>query len=368
MNMKKIAVLLITMAVLLSACGDGNFIEEPTALPLDITTPPTEENEPEIRTPAIFRTAPYTITPTPEPDIPDNSLRVYGDFEYQYQNWLEGMGITRYLGEELDVVIPSEIDNYPVVSIERFAFRDAGINSLYIPDSVKSISGILFDGNENMTVSFRGRTFTDKDERDVWGIPTGVLNGIHVLDNEHDSDMINAWNELGEWDVSDFIILIDDGVVSYNWVRGTHNVFVISRDGTVKGIEFNFMTIVDNEYISMDNWYYIFKDVVLKSVRDDSLPVLAQVDEIPDDIIESVKTLGLSKVDYSQMFSTGYSGTGILLVVGSGENTHLINIGRRGGSWTLSFDEVVNELYERIDEWFKEQRIKPNPPLYIGIQ
>ena len=59
--------------------------------------------------------------------------------------------ITKYLGDEEEVVVPREIDGFPVVAIGDFAFRGAKqIESIRIPDSVLSIGKEAFCDCENL--------------------------------------------------------------------------------------------------------------------------------------------------------------------------------------------------------------------------
>lgn len=49
------------------------------------------------------------------------------------------ISISSFSGELTDILIPSTIDNYPVTSIEDYAFANSSLSSIIVPDSVKSI-------------------------------------------------------------------------------------------------------------------------------------------------------------------------------------------------------------------------------------
>lgn len=60
--------------------------------------------------------------------------------------------ITRYHGNDTDVVIPSEIDGLPVTSIEDWAFSSrSALKNISIPNGVKSIGNDAFHGCESLT-------------------------------------------------------------------------------------------------------------------------------------------------------------------------------------------------------------------------
>lgn len=73
-------------------------------------------------------------------------------FLYEFDTQLHGVVIIRYIGENADVVIPSEIDNHPVKSINDSAFAYCNsLISITIPDSVTSIGGFAFRDCTNLT-------------------------------------------------------------------------------------------------------------------------------------------------------------------------------------------------------------------------
>lgn len=69
----------------------------------------------------------------------------YKDFEYEYlpDNTIE---ITRYVGEDENVVIPSEINGIDVTSIGLDAFREHYyLTNVEIPYGIKTIGAYAFD-------------------------------------------------------------------------------------------------------------------------------------------------------------------------------------------------------------------------------
>lgn len=58
------------------------------------------------------------------------------DFDYDLNKEGTGVVIKKYKGKEKDVVIPSLIEDFPVVQLGRMAFYESNIVSVVIPDSV----------------------------------------------------------------------------------------------------------------------------------------------------------------------------------------------------------------------------------------
>ena len=69
------------------------------------------------------------------------------DGDYTYQVLADGTAeITGYTGSATELVIPSEIDGYPVTSIGDYAFGDCtALTSIVIPDSVTRIGRWAFE-------------------------------------------------------------------------------------------------------------------------------------------------------------------------------------------------------------------------------
>lgn len=66
-----------------------------------------------------------------------------GDYDYRTRDGLAT--IVKYNGDDRDVVIPSEIDGYPVEAIDREAFRYCEMRSLSFPDGIVSIGRDAFE-------------------------------------------------------------------------------------------------------------------------------------------------------------------------------------------------------------------------------
>ena len=78
------------------------------------------------------------------------------NFEYSFDEKAGGIIIKKYTGTSDAVVIPSEIDGYPVVSIGYGAFSCCFVTTITIPDSVTSIRDNAFNDIMNEDNSFVG--------------------------------------------------------------------------------------------------------------------------------------------------------------------------------------------------------------------
>ena len=106
---------------------------------------------------------------------------VSGDYEYQ-ENGDGTVTIAQYDGTDMDIVIPEEIDGYPVTAIGYQAFTYLDMNSLTIPETVEVIEPRAFeyctitDGfvlPENVTVM--GDAFAYAELPQVVTIPSGAI-------------------------------------------------------------------------------------------------------------------------------------------------------------------------------------------------
>ena len=73
------------------------------------------------------------------------------DFEYDLNEDDTGVIIKKYKGEAKDVVIPSVIEDFPVVKLGIEAFFSAGVVSVVIPNGVKVIGESAFSYCTSLT-------------------------------------------------------------------------------------------------------------------------------------------------------------------------------------------------------------------------
>ncbi len=87
---------------------------------------------------------------TAQTQVQESKDGVYGDFEYSVSDGK--VTINKYTGSDTEVVIPSEIEGMPVITIRNFAFQSCrNLVHLTIPDSVTSMSANAFFICVNLT-------------------------------------------------------------------------------------------------------------------------------------------------------------------------------------------------------------------------
>ena len=74
----------------------------------------------------------------------DNTENKKSGFQYTVIN--NEATVTGYIGDDLEIVIPSSIDGYRVTAISDNAFEDSSLKSVVIPDGVKKIGWFAFYG------------------------------------------------------------------------------------------------------------------------------------------------------------------------------------------------------------------------------
>lgn len=85
-----------------------------------------------------------------EPEEPEGPLMTEDGFYYEIGE--DGVTITRYAGEGGDVVIPDEIEGYPVIAVGDRAFiNNPDVTSVTIPDNVTTIGDSVFSRCKNLT-------------------------------------------------------------------------------------------------------------------------------------------------------------------------------------------------------------------------
>ena len=80
---------------------------------------------------------------SPSPSDTDTLEKAVG---FQYTVEAQRAKITGYVGDEIDLVIPSSIDGYEVFAIGDSAFAGTKIRSVIVSDGVESIGWFAFDG------------------------------------------------------------------------------------------------------------------------------------------------------------------------------------------------------------------------------
>lgn len=83
--------------------------------------------------------------------FPANADETTSDGRFTYTDGGETITITKYLGSESDVVVPSEIDDKPVTAIDSYAFYNCGFSGIALPDSLRTIGTYAFDSCKSLT-------------------------------------------------------------------------------------------------------------------------------------------------------------------------------------------------------------------------
>ena len=135
--------LCLVTALLLSLCACGEKEKGSSAA----GTPAQAALEP---TAGLMITPESTATPEPAPKTAVGT-GVCGDYKYEY--YTDGTAcITKYSDRETVVVIPSELDGYPVTTIGDEAFSTCySLTAVTIPDSVTAIGDQAFIGCSSLT-------------------------------------------------------------------------------------------------------------------------------------------------------------------------------------------------------------------------
>ncbi len=72
------------------------------------------------------------------------------DFDYQLLDSLEGVVLLRYIGKGQEIILPAEVEGFPVQRIEGRAFYSTNVKTVVIPDSVVSMGREAFAQCSNL--------------------------------------------------------------------------------------------------------------------------------------------------------------------------------------------------------------------------
>jgi len=90
---------------------------------------------------------PETTAPETENEIPEATPA--SDFEYEVND--DGdIVITKYIGNEAEVVIPQKIENKTVTAIGESAFKQSKVEIIYMPNTINNIYRYAFEECQNL--------------------------------------------------------------------------------------------------------------------------------------------------------------------------------------------------------------------------
>ncbi len=107
----------------------------------------------------------------------------FGDFQYQIVD-SEYAVITKYAGQEADVVVPEQIHEFPIVAIAKGAFTgNEPMVTLTLPDSVALIDNGAFEGCVNLTSVKFPAALTTLGDRAFYGCTS--LTSVELPENTY---------------------------------------------------------------------------------------------------------------------------------------------------------------------------------------
>ncbi len=111
-------------------------------------------------------------------------IKEYGDLTFEIVNNRARVIFTGWGAVSGDVIIPPEIDGYPVTAIDKYAFASCDITSVSVPDSVTSIGESAFENCDELKsivipegiTEIADGAFYDCDSLTEVTIPNGVVS------------------------------------------------------------------------------------------------------------------------------------------------------------------------------------------------
>lgn len=187
--------------------------------------------------------------------------------------------IENYIGDEENVVIPSQIEGYTVTGIARC---DGTYKSLSIPSTVKAIGSIFSSNLENIYVDTENQNFTSKD-------------GVLFSKNEKELICYPMGKKEASYSIPEGTTLIggNTSVVvgstrytpkSFNgnmYLKSLYIPFSVTRidSYSISGMENLSEIIVDDE-----NQNYVVKDNILYKINNDNAEIILVPNKIKGDI------------------------------------------------------------------------------------
>ena len=151
------------------------------------------------------------------------------DFEFMWNDSLNGWTITAYPGGDSSLIIPSKnADGQPIVEIGEYAFMYKNLTSVAIPNTIKSIKSGAFYDNMLSELVLPNSITTVSEQAFQWNQLTSITlpNNLEVIEKGVFSN-----NKLAAIDLPDSIIIIKDYAFSEN------ELIEISVPKNVKTIE-----------------------------------------------------------------------------------------------------------------------------------
>lgn len=243
---KKFAASAILMALLLTGCSNNNTSKSKLKVPYSDLIKDTNSSMSSTSETISQNTESNEIDSScAAPD--DNSVLIVEtqpspatDFEYKTNDFGE-ITITKYIGQDKVITIPSEIEGKSVSELDHKVFYDcADITDITIPDSVLTIGLFVFNGcdnlqninvdNSNINFSSKDGVLFNEDGSALIQFPCGrkgnydIPNGTKIIENKS----FQECNQLSSVTIPDSVTTIGDGAfykcARLKSVKGNKNI------------------------------------------------------------------------------------------------------------------------------------------------
>jgi hypothetical protein len=102
--------------------------------------------------------------------------------DFEIEKWDDEVTILKYLGNKKDIVIPTSIEGSTSLFIGEGAFREMGLTSVVIPDTVTGIGKSAFIGNQLTTLSIPGSVTSIGESAFSWNKLSRLDLGNGIID------------------------------------------------------------------------------------------------------------------------------------------------------------------------------------------